>query len=194
LGFNYNTHFLSGSLKNFSIQTDVYYNQVKDKIVAVPTLNLFRWTMLNLDAVSIKGLETNIKTLWLINRFELSTSLNYTFEQALDVTKTGFTYRNQIPYIPVHSGSFTSNLAYANYSLNYSFIYTGERYSQKANIPVNYVKPYYTHDLSVSTNFGKLKNYKLTAEINNLLNQYYDVVLNFPMPGRNFRFTLSTKF
>ncbi|SER20546.1 Outer membrane cobalamin receptor protein [Pedobacter rhizosphaerae] len=193
LGFNYNTHVLAGTLKNFSIQTDVYYNQVKDKIVAVPTLNLFRWTMLNLDAVSIKGLETNIKALWLIDRFELITNLNYTFEKALDVTKTGFTYRNQIPYIPVHSGSFTSSLAYTHYSLNYSFIYTGERYSQKANIPVNYVKPYYTHDVSINANFGKLKNYKVTAEINNLFNQYYDVVLNYPMPGRNFRFTISTK-
>lgn len=193
LGFNYNTHSLHGSLKNFSIQTDVYYNQVKDKIVAVPTLNLFRWTMLNLDAVSIKGLETNVKTLWLINKFEFSTNLNYTFEKALDVTKTGFTYRNQIPYIPVHSGSFTGSITHSRYSLNYSFIYTGERYSQKANIPVNYVKPYYTHDLSVGGYFGSHQNYKVNVEINNLLNQYYDVVLNYPMPGRNFRITLSAK-
>jgi outer membrane cobalamin receptor len=32
---------------------------------------------------------------------------------------------------------------------------------------------------------------RIAAEINNLLNQYYDVILNFPMPGRNYRFNLS---
>jgi outer membrane cobalamin receptor len=28
---------------------------------------------------------------------------------------------------------------------------------------------------------------KLPVEINNVLNQYYDVVLNYPMPGRNYK-------
>jgi vitamin B12 transporter len=26
--------------------------------------------------------------------------------------------------------------------------------------------------------------------VNNLFNQYYDVIDNFPMPGRSYRFTL----
>ena len=28
------------------------------------------------------------------------------------------------------------------------------------------------------------------AEINNLLSQDYDVIINYPMPKRNFRFTI----
>jgi outer membrane cobalamin receptor len=38
-----------------------------------------------------------------------------------------------------------------------------------------------------------LKDYRLkvTAEVNNLLDQQYDVILNYPMPGRNFALTLT---
>jgi hypothetical protein len=29
-----------------------------------------------------------------------------------------------------------------------------------------------------------------SAEVNNVLSQYYDVVLNYPMPGRNYKLIL----
>ena len=38
------------------------------------------------------------------------------------------------------------------------------------------------------------KRIKIGAEVNNLMNQYYDVVLNFPMPGRNYRLNLAINF
>ncbi len=31
---------------------------------------------------------------------------------------------------------------------------------------------------------------RVLAEVNNLLSQDYDVILNYPMPKRNYRFTL----
>ncbi len=31
-------------------------------------------------------------------------------------------------------------------------------------------------------------NFKATAEVNNLFSQDYDVILNYPMPKRNYRF------
>lgn len=195
LGFSYLKTFETTNLLSIAVQTDVYYNQVKDKIVAVPTVNLFKWTMLNLDAVSIKGIETNIQSDWQFGGLNLNAKLSHTFERALDVTKTGFTYRHQIPYIPVHSGSFTLGANWLHFGLNYSFIYTGDRYSQKANIPVNYVPAWYTHDLAFNKSFTLHKvNYRITTELNNLFNQYYDVVLNYPMPGRNFRISLTANF
>ena len=32
---------------------------------------------------------------------------------------------------------------------------------------------------------------KATLEVNNLLNQQYEVICNYPMPGRNFKVILS---
>ena len=183
----------TGFLRAASIQADVYYNRVKDKIVAMPSSNLFRWTMMNLGEVEIKGLEANTHIGFrLPATVLLDAGLSYTYQKAIDITPDGTTYGHQIPYTPVHSGTLTASASRKNLQLNYSFIYTGERYSQKANIPVNYVQPWYTHDIALTGESTILKlPVRITAEINNLLNQYYDVILNFPMPGRNYRFTLS---
>jgi len=183
-------------VQSVSLQADVYYNRVKDKIVAMPSSNLFRWTMMNLGEVDIKGLETNANLrLQLPKKILLDLSVNYTFQKAIDITPDGTTYRDQIPYTPMHSGTLTSSINWDDWQMNYSFIYTGERYSQKANIPVNYVKPWYTSDLALNWEGEFLKlPIKVGMEVNNIFNQYYDVVLNFPMPGRNYRFNLSLNF
>ena len=83
-----------------------------------------------------------------------------------------------------------------NWGLNYSFIYTGERYDlNQNNISYNYVQPFYTHDISLQKTFNWNHNImKINIEINNILNQFYDVVLNYPMPGRNYRFGISYNF
>ena len=67
----------------------------------------------------------------------------------------------------------------------------GERYNQQENIRYNYTQPWYTSDVSISKNL-KIKKVSLRAmaEINNLLSQDYDVIINYPMPKRNFRFTI----
>ncbi len=196
IGFTFGRPITAKHLSYFSIQTDAYYNRVSDKIVAIPGNNLGRWTIFNLDEVSIKGLETNIQTVWQCAKdIQLKTSINYTFEKATDISATAFSYGNQIPYIPKHSGTARVALDYKSLIFNYAYIYTGERYSQKTNIPANYVKPWYTHDITFGTFFNVQKTkLALTAEVNNVFNQYYAVILNYPMPGRNYRLTLNVNF
>jgi outer membrane receptor protein involved in Fe transport len=103
-------------------------------------------------------------------------------------------YGGQLPYIPWHSGSAVLSAAYGGWTANYSFIYTGERYESSANIRENYAQPWYTSDLSLSRQLRVMGiKAKVTLEVNNLLDQQYDVILNYPMPGRNFAITLTTE-
>lgn len=190
-GFSYAKPF-RGRLQYVALQADVYYNEVKDKIVAVPAANLFRWTMMNLDKVIIKGVDVSLRAgIQPLDGLDVVLGVNYTFQEAQDRTPGGYNYGHQIPYTPWHSGSFTGNVSWRNWDLNYSFIYTGERYSQKTNILINYIEPWYTSDISLAKRFGR---YSVAVEVNNLLNQYYDVILNFPMPGRHFRITGNISF
>ncbi|TCD01638.1 TonB-dependent receptor [Pedobacter psychroterrae] len=193
LGVTYIKVFHKSYLQQVSIQTDAYYNEVRDKIVAVPGNNSQRWSVENIGEVEIKGIDVNIQTNWKVQPLDFNVGINYTWQQALDVTPLSINpdYGRQIPYTPEHSGSVLFAASLKKLSLNYSFIYTGARYNQKANIPVNYIQPWYTHDLALNylTKVAKSK-VRVGAEINNLLNQYYDVIANFPMPGRSFRFTL----
>ena len=197
LGFTYNRTFNSTWLRSLEVQTDVYYNEVENKIVATPTSNFFRWTMVNLGNVEIRGVDVALQTGWKIGRdLTVSNRINYTYQRAQDFTdpKSEF-YGGQIPYIPWHSGSAVVNLQWRSWEANYSFIYTGERYSSQANIPYNYQLPWYTSDFSVSKGLKVWKgDLKLTLEVNNLLNQQYEVVACYPMPGTNFKLIAQYNF
>lgn len=179
--------------KYFKVGTDIYYNDVKDKIVAYPKGQQFRWTMLNLGEVEIKGIDAQIGgTFGLPCDIDFTAKFQYTYQEAIDVTNPADNYyRHQIPYIPWHSGSAILMLDWKGWHLNYSFIYTGERYNQQENIRYNHTQPWYTSDISLMKSFkiGKV-DFKATAEVNNLFSQDYDVILNYPMPKRNYRFGL----
>lgn len=190
VGFTYVKDFSRSWLRHFEIQVDGYYNEVDNKIVAMPTSNFYRWTMVNLGNVEIRGVDVALQTNWQWSRdWECAMRMSYTYQKAQDFTdpKDEF-YGGQIPYIPWHSGSAVLNLNYRTWELNYSFIYTGERYISQANLPKNYKLPWYTSDLSVGKSIKMPRgNLKLTLEVNNLLNQQYEVVDNYPMPGTNFK-------
>lgn len=191
-----------GNWLQFFWSADIYHNSVHDKIVAYPKGQQFRWTMLNLGRVHINGVDLRTETAaQLLPNITTGVRLQYTYQDARDVTdpETSF-YNDQIPYIPWHSGSASFWAQWQAFSMSYNFIYTGERYSQSENILYNHLQPWYTSDVAVSWEGGKglgswkglrgLKGLKVTLEINNLLDQQYDVIINYPMPGRSYLFSM----
>lgn len=195
VGLLYDRHS-SSFVSSVRLSADMYYNRVKDKIVAYPKGQQFRWTMLNLGLVDIRGVDvTGLLTVNPSPGLYLTLRGQYTFQRAIDITNPADNYyRDQIPYIPRHSGSAVANAQWRGWSLNYSWIYVGERYNQQENIRYNYTQPWYTSDLSLSKDF-RLGEVSLRGlvEVNNLLSQDYDVILNYPMPKRNYRFTITVE-
>ena len=189
LGLTYGTRWTRGVLRSLEFQVDGYYNEVEDKIVAMPTSNQFRWTMMNFGLCHIWGLDASVKAGWRIGKINLSTHAAYTYNRAMDHTdKRSWFYGGQLPYIPWHAFSAIVGLTWRQWTANYSFIYTGERYESSANIPENYSKPWYTSDLSLSRTIPlRRATIRATAEVNNLFNQQYEVVQCYPMPGTNFK-------
>ncbi len=179
-----------------SLSMDAYYNTVHDKIVAYPKGQQFRWTMLNLGRVHIKGMDVEAQVIQqLTPMWRLDVRAQYTYQDARDVTNpTDTYYHHQIPYVPWHSGSLVVGVASDCWTLDYSFIYVGKRYNQQENIRYNFMQPWYTNDVHGSYTFkwGK-KRCRLTAEVNNLLDQDYDVILNYPMPKRNYAVGLTVE-
>lgn len=197
IGVTYEKQFPDLWLQRIEVQADAYYNEVENKIVATPTSNFFRWTMVNLGKVEIRGIDVALQTDWKLgHEAYLSGRVNYTYQKAQDFTDpTDEFYGGQIPYIPWHSGSAALNLSWRSWEASYSFIYTGERYSSQANLPVNYQPSWYTSDCSIAKSLRiNAHELKLTLEINNLLNQQYEVVSCYPMPGTNFKFIAQYTF
>ena len=188
VGLVLSRHFTSGRITHVSLHADAYYNKVHDKIIAYPKGQQFRWTMLNLGKVDIRGLDVVASISGSVCRDMIATlRAQYTFQRAIDVTDSRKPYyRDQIPYIPRHSGSLILGLDWRRLSVNYSFLYTGERWNEQENTAYNHMQPWYTSDLSAryKWNVGR-HELAVFAELNNLLNQQYDIILNYPMPGRN---------
>ena len=196
IGFALNRHFRGGIVSHAEMHFDAYYNTVHDKIVAYPKGQQFRWTMLNLGKVHIKGIDVEAEADFRIGRNLVATArAQYTYQDARDVTDPADSYYNdQIPYIPWHSGSAILGLSYRNWDLNYSFIYAGERYDEQENILYNHMEPWYTSDLSLRYRFTVYGlRFTAQAEVNNVLDQDYEVIVNYPMPGRNYAFSLTVE-
>lgn len=175
-----------------TLSADAYYNRVTNKIVAYPAGQQFRWTMLNLGRVNITGVELNARTNFVIRQVRINALAEYTFQRAVDDTDPADSYyQNQIPYIPRHSFSISAGMQWRDLTINYSTIYTGKRYSAQENTIYNLEQPWYTHDLSAGYAFP-IKKYSLSlnAELNNIFGQDYEVIRNYPMPGRSFKLTL----
>ena len=196
VGFALNKHFTQGIVRHAEMHFDAYYNTVHDKIVAYPKGQQFRWTMLNLGKVHIKGIDVEAEADFKIGKDLVATArAQYTYQDARDMTDPADSYYNdQIPYIPWHSGSAIVGLSYKNWDLNYSFIYAGERYDEQENILYNHMEPWYTSDLSLRYQFVVYSlKFIAQAEVNNVLDQDYEVIVNYPMPGRNYTLSLTVE-
>lgn len=191
-GITYTKQFAT-AIKRFSISADAYYNEVKDKIVAVPNQNLFVWTMLNIGKVSIKGVDVNTEA-----NGKLSASVGwfvriaYTWQQALDITdKSSASYKNRIPYTPDNSGSGLLSFSYKKWDAGYSVLFSGTRYTLGENNPYNQLAGWLTQDVFVIRRIP-LKHFSIhiKGEINNLSNERFDIVRYYPMPGRSCKISL----
>lgn len=180
-----------------SVTVDAYYNKVSNKIIATPTKNIFVWSMVNLGEVDIKGVDATLRmNLQPWENIGLNLSGNYTYQRALDVTdSSGKTYKNQIAYTPRTSGSGQASLEMPWINLSYSFLFSGKRYVLGQNLAENRLEGYSDHSVSVSREF-RIKGIKtlLSLEVLNLANKNYEIVRNFPMPGRSARVTIKMTY
>lgn len=175
-----------------SVKTDIFYNKVADKIVAVPTQNLFEWSMQNIGVVDIKGLELQLKAEDVkLGSFSISEHLNYTYQKSIDITPESPTYKHQIPYVPFQIFSANTIIGYKNIYLSFSSIFNGHRYILNQNIFANMLPSWWQHDLSFlyKHDFNSFSA-NLKFEISNITNKQYEIVKCYPMPGRAFYLTI----
>lgn len=171
---------------------DVYQNYIKDKIVAIPTKNLFNWSMQNIGDVRSQGIDFNLLFIYSKQHLKLTFSTGQSYNKSVDVTdKNGITYGHQIPYTPNYSASYTTTIGYKKTNFTLTLIQTGKRYVLNENLPFNELSGFVDLDIGINRTFN-FKNQKIYANLQmaNVLNYNYEVIKSFPMPGRHLRFKL----
>lgn len=194
IGLTWSGRVVDDYLEYASLSVDGFYNSVKDKIVAVPTL--FIWRMRNVGKVQIAGADVNFSSTARLNLEHLiSLSGNYTYQYAVDVTNPqAKNYKHQIPYTPRHAGNI--NVTWTNPWVNVGYLISavGERYSLPQNVETNRIKGYMEHTVSLHRDFTLFRcALRLQGEVVNLTNKMYDVIQYYPMPGRSYRVTLKIR-
>ncbi|MDR0834308.1 MAG: TonB-dependent receptor plug domain-containing protein [Candidatus Symbiothrix sp.] len=173
----------SEKIPYFSFSGDVYTNRVRDKIVAIPGASMFAWSMQNYGKVDITGVDINIATK--ISR--ITVSATYTYQDALDKTDRESTrFNNQIPYTAKHSASGVLGLQTAWLDINYNILYCGQRYYGRVNQSKNRLPAFAEQGISLQRDV-KFKQFRatFTGECKNMFNKQYEVVKDYPMPGRS---------
>ncbi|MDR0790428.1 MAG: TonB-dependent receptor [Bacteroidales bacterium] len=171
---------------------DVYYNQVFDKIVAMPQRNLFIWSMVNYGRVLVQGIDALLGFRTNIYGFDVRLQGTYSYQYAVDDEKNSITYQQQIPYTPRSSGSLFALLSYKSYSISYTLSFVGRRYVFNENISANRLNPYNEHSISLQKTFKE--KLALSLSVINLFDAQYEVVRNYPMPMRQFRIKVNYNF
>lgn len=193
VGATYGCSSASSCLISLHGSLDGYYNYVKNKIVAMP-YNMFFWTMVNLGHVDIWGVDANLDASFrLASRHQLLSAVSYTYQYAVDKTDPASVYyRDQIPYTPVHSGSFS--LAWENPYINLSFHATGvsKRYAAEQNVKANELEGYVECGVALYRSFRwRGVDCSLRGDIQNIGNKQYSIVKSYPMPGRSYKLTFN---
>ena len=172
-----------------SFSADYYHNEITDKIVAIPTKNIFVWSMMNVGKVKIDGLDLHLDAKYrFTDDINLRITANSSYQHSVDVTdKQSDTYGHQVAYIPriAYGGMAVASMRW--FSASYTLQRQGKRYVLNQNSSENRLEGFMDQSVSLSyTNKCKVVDYIFSLTCRNIADENYEVVKNFPMPGRSF--------
>ncbi len=184
---------------NLTLETtlDFYNSLVDNKIIAIPTKNLFNWSMQNIGKTKSNGAELNVLIYKKISKLGITISTSQSYNSSVDITQIGSsTYAHQIPYTPKYTASYSSSLNYRKTKITINALHTGKRYTLNENIYSNQLSGFFDIGIGLSQTFNlKQKHlFKINLNLANLLNNNYEVIKSFPMPGRFLLLKIEYKF
>ncbi len=156
IGLTYSKNF-GKYLPFFSATLDAYYNDIDNKIIALPSKkDIFLWSMINFGKVSVKGIDFNADmTTEPVKGWEIVLGTSYSYQRALNITdkEDKYTYAHQIPYTPRVSGSAKAGIQTKWINIFYSLIWSGHRYTFPQNYTANRLAGYSDHSISATREF-----------------------------------------
>ena len=180
---------------DISITADGYMNLIRDKIIATPTM--FIWKMRNVGKVKMFGSDLSLNVRWTAaDWMTIYSRGNYSYQYAVDITDpTSKNWKHQIPYTPLHTGNAIISAETKWITASYTLNAVGARYALAQNLPANVIDGYCDHSLSLNHVIA-FQNVRLgfSLEAMNLAGHNYEVIRYYPMPGRNYRLTIKISY
>lgn len=179
-----------------TVTLDGYYNHVKDMIVAVPQ-NMFVWTCVNLDKVRSYGLDATMRaSRQVAEGHQVAVAGSYSYQRVEDRNNPdATTYGYQVAYMPRHQGSLS--VSYENPWVNVSLHGTSvsSRWPNNNHYEGTLIAGYADCGATLWRQF-RWHRHQLEArfDLKNVFDKHYEIVANYPMPGRNYQISINYKF
>ena len=179
-----------------TVTLDGYYNHAKDMIVAVPQ-NMFVWTCVNLDKVRSYGLDATMRaSRQVAEGHQVAVAGSYSYQRVEDRNNPdATTYGYQVAYMPRHQGSLS--VSYENPWVNVSLHGTSvsSRWPNNNHYEGTLIAGYTDCGATLWRQF-RWHRHQLEArfDLKNVFDKHYEIVANYPMPGRNYQISINYKF
>ena len=181
----------NNSIPNLKITNTFNYINLENKIVSLPSSPVV-WTAYNLGNANVTSYELDaVYDLSEIINSELSLNFSYLIQDVRDKTIGSQTFDKLLPYTPKEI--ITLNLIYkiTNFDILLINRYNSFRYYTTNNNYNEILSAYLQTDLNISYNLESIltdyQNTIIYLTINNILNNQYELIKNYPMPGIIFR-------
>ena len=194
---------------SMDIQADAYINKIENRIVCLPLKGTYTWSMMNYGYTFCRGLNATIKGHYRRGPWNFSLLNSLTWQHDVDRTdpEDEDMYDKPICYSPTFSTGVTAIAGWRSLQFTTSYLYVGERMWSKAD-PDDILEPYHNIDMKLQYNttigqvyrlFGEKRtpsvisrtSVGLCLEVCDVLDIQYEHLPRYPMPGRNYKLTLS---
>lgn len=169
-----------------------YLYNTYDKIVSIP-ISSINWNAENIDLTVSYGYDIILKLINLYDIFDLNISYNRSYN--INKTINSPFYNKIIPYLPEESINITSNIYLYDFTIFTNFHHDSYRYSLYNNSFASVLPSYDIMDISiiyVRNIFNLITTYRL--DFLNIFDTKYNIIMNYPMPGRQVRFAVEFKW
>lgn len=181
--YHYNTSQWSAD-----VQADAYINKIENRIVCLPLKGTYSWSMMNYGETYCRGLNATVSGRYSPRNWTFSLLTSLSWQRDLNRTDPeSQSYNRPICYSPTLSYGITGIVGWRWLTLSVSDLHVGERMWSYAD-PEDVLKPYNNIDLKLTCIY---RQFTASLEINDLLDEQYEHVPRYPMPGRNVSFSLT---
>ena len=176
------------------IDAGLFSIRAQDRILWVPDPGTGLWGPVNLRKVHSDGLEFDLT--WRPDDKPLRLGASYTYQdvrQFLTDDETGEEFTAQLIYAPYHLVSGEIGYDTGRFGVTLFPRYNGKRYTDEMND--EYVDGYFMFDIRAgyTVNVGTLST-MVGFDIRNVFDTDYQVVRNYPMPGRNYELSVRVRY
>lgn len=161
-----------------------YFDKESQDLLTHVQNSQYTFRVENIGAARIRGHEFHVRSLW---ASILSLGLNYTYQDARDVSQVPYYRDRYLPNRPLQELTTNLTLSIEPVSLHYDTTYQSHTYLDRANLKE--VPDRLVHNLSVewSEFFDGLS---CLLEMRNITDNQIEDMAGYPLPGRSFSFSV----